>query len=84
VYDKELVAWAAYDSECVKGDDDDDDDHYDRPTKREKKKGKRGSKRGQTVRSTIASSVIPSVPFASLSFGKSLGYGRNGCLFRTD
>jgi tRNA A-37 threonylcarbamoyl transferase component Bud32 len=30
------------------------------------------------------SAVIPSVPFSSLSFGNSLGHGRNGCVFRAD
>jgi hypothetical protein len=73
-YESGDVEWVADDTDSMPSDvDNDDDERYDRPSKQQR-----------VLRSSTASSVIPSVPFASVSFGKSLGYGRNGCVFRAD
>jgi hypothetical protein len=91
-YNSAKVGWAADDQEYVGVADDDKGNNgpttrsMSRSTAQSKKqkigktKGKKGSKQRQTGRSIVASSVIPSVPFGSLS----LGYGRNGCVFRAD
>jgi hypothetical protein len=93
VYEPDNVSWAGSDPEFVDGDidsDDDDSGNGDEDDDRPRKQQKAGKKdRGdspnpshQTLRYNTASVLIPSVPFQTLSFGKSLGYGRNGCVFR--
>jgi hypothetical protein len=90
-YDSKDVAWAAAKFVLVADDDEDNNGPTTRSMTQSRKRSyegiktkQKGSKKRQTGRSIIASSVIPSVPFGSLSFGKSLGYGRNGCVLRAD
>ena len=63
-----------------------DDDGSGWPRKARKTGGdeKKHSPPGGALRSSTVSTVIPSVPFSSVSFGNTLGRGRNGCVFRAD
>jgi hypothetical protein len=84
-YEPINVSWAESDSDSVDGDIDTDDDDGDNQRKAGKKHpGDSPNPSNQTVQYSTASVLIPLVPFESLSFGKPLGYGRNGCVFRAD
>jgi hypothetical protein len=83
-YKKVQVGWAADDPDYVHvTDDKGNNGPTTGPMTRSRKRQIAGAPTGKKG-SIISLSVIPSVPFASLSFGKPLGYGRNGCVFRAD